>query len=114
MSSNIVLNNVAENLQKSLSDLSSTSEEELAEQTSSFLKGINNLIDEEVGELNLALTNALDDTTKSLGNYQEENKQWVSVTASHLLDRTATVSQQAKAQLEDVSAILQQTIDSEI
>ena len=114
MTTNIVLNNVAENLQKSMTDLSETSENELTRQASSFLSGINNLIDEEIGELALSQKQTLDDTTKSLERFQEETQQWISSTASNLLDRTTSVYQQAKTHLEDVDSQLQQNIDAGI
>ncbi len=114
MATNIVLSNVAENLQKSLNNLSAISETELAEQTNSVLNALNTLIENKINELELTYKQAADDAIKAIEAHQEEAKQWVSSTANQLLARTNEISQHVKTQLEDGNSLLQRKMETGI
>ena len=112
MATNIVLSNVAENLQKTLKDLSTLSSNEMTEQTTSTQQTLNNLIDEGITHLDDAQKLALEDATKAISAHQEDSKQWVSSIADQLLARVTANNQQTLTQLDDVNSLLQRTIET--
>ncbi|MHA2406030.1 MAG: helix-turn-helix domain-containing protein, partial [Candidatus Hermodarchaeia archaeon] len=112
MATNIVLSNVAENLQKYLNNLSSLSLEEISEQTTLTQQALNSLIDEGITHLDDAQKFALEDATKAIGAHQEDSKQWISSTADQLLARVTASNQQISTQLDDANNLLQRTFET--
>ena len=101
MATNIVLNNVAETLKKSLNNLSTLSVDEISELATSTQHALINLIDE--GSTNLDETQklALEDASKAINAHQEDSKQWVSSIADQLLGRVTASNQRISTHLEE-------------
>jgi len=114
MATNIVLSNVAENLQKSLDSLTTTSVNEVSEHTTSIQQALSTLVDKGISQLDADQQLALDDASKAMSAHQEEANQWVSSILEQLLDRTSGSAQQFTTRLDDAKVLFDRNIDSSI
>ncbi|MFX1404018.1 MAG: helix-turn-helix domain-containing protein [Promethearchaeota archaeon] len=111
MATNIVLSNVAENLQKSLDNLTTESVNEISEHTTSIQQALSTLIDKGSTQLDADQQLALDDASKAMSAHQEETNQWISSTLEQLLDQTSGSTQQITTWLDDAKALFDRNID---
>jgi sugar-specific transcriptional regulator TrmB len=112
MSTNIVLSNVAEELQKTLTNLSSSSTEEISGQTTALQQSLRQTIGVGIKQFEDTQNLALDDVNKAMKTHREETEQWITVIADRLLNQADTSTQQVKSHLEDANSIYQRSIDS--
>ncbi|MFX1581092.1 MAG: helix-turn-helix domain-containing protein [Promethearchaeota archaeon] len=114
MATNIVLSNVAENLQKSLENLASSSETEITQQSQQIHQSLDNIIGEGITQLEDTQKLASEDATRAMSAHQEETKQWISTTADQLIAQSTELSQQVRARFDDANNLLHRNVDSGI
>jgi sugar-specific transcriptional regulator TrmB len=114
MSTNIVLNNVAENLQKSLTNLSTSSTDEFSKQITTLHQSVKKSIADSVSQIDEAENLALTDVKKGLEAHKEETEQWLTTIADRLLNQSDALTQQLKTHLDDANSLQQRNIDSSV
>ncbi|MFW9984741.1 MAG: helix-turn-helix domain-containing protein, partial [Candidatus Odinarchaeota archaeon] len=114
MTTNIVLSNVSENLQKALTNLSASSTKELSDQTIALQQALKQTIEAGKKQFEDTQKLALDDANKAMEAHREETVQWTTTIADRLLNQTDTCTQHVKSHLEDANSVYQRRVDSTI
>ncbi len=112
MTTNIVLSNVSENLQKALTNLSASSTDELSNQTIALQQSLKQTIGEGKKQFEDTQKLALDDANKAMETHREETEQWTTTIADRVLNQADTCTQQVKSHLEDADSVYQRSVDS--
>ncbi|MFX1540948.1 MAG: helix-turn-helix domain-containing protein, partial [Promethearchaeota archaeon] len=114
MATNIVLNNVAENLQKSLTNLSTSSLDEFSKSITSLQQSLKKSISEGINQIDETQNLSLADVNKGLEAHAEETEQWLTTIADRLLDQSDTLTQQIKTHLDEANSLQKRNIDSSV
>ncbi len=114
MATNIVLNNVAENLQKSLTNLSTSTVDGFSKSITTLQQSLKKSIAEGVSQIDETQNLALADVNKGLEAHEEEAEQWLTTIAGRLLDQSDTLTQQIKTHLEEANSLQKRNIDSSV
>ncbi|MFW9831052.1 MAG: helix-turn-helix domain-containing protein, partial [Candidatus Thorarchaeota archaeon] len=114
MATNIALNNIAENMQKTVTAQAQISTQEFSNQSQALQNTVQEIIERGQAKLQENQSVSVEDIQSALKALQEETEEWIASITDQLLVQSEAISQQAQSHFNDAKLITQKTSESGI